>query len=166
MAESAAFGFKGLDEIQRVFDLLPDKVQAKVHRSALRSAAQLWAKEARRRAPVRAANSLKVFSKYSRKARKRIAIGRLGGFLQREIRVRAMPQKKKGELIIKVGPSRDAFYGMFLEFGTRDINPRPFLRPAFDAKKAEILDKIGERMGKRVEAEAQKLVRLERSLGR
>jgi len=31
--------------------------------------------------------------------------------------------------------SKDAFYGRFLEFGTSKMAARPFLRPAFEAKK-------------------------------
>ena len=32
--------------------------------------------------------------------------------------------------VARVGPGREAPYGKFLEFGTRKIKPRPFLRPA------------------------------------
>ncbi len=32
--------------------------------------------------------------------------------------------------IYVVGPTRVAFYGLFLEFGTRLLAPRPFMRPA------------------------------------
>ena len=31
-----------------------------------------------------------------------------------------------------IGPSRDAFYAYFVEFGTRFMAARPFARPAFD----------------------------------
>jgi HK97 gp10 family phage protein len=36
------------------------------------------------------------------------------------------------ETAVAVGPSRGGFYGSFLELGTKFIQARPFVRPAFD----------------------------------
>lgn len=33
---------------------------------------------------------------------------------------------------VAIGPSRDAFWGVFLEFGTVKMAAKPFMRPAFD----------------------------------
>jgi len=163
-----AFQIKGLDDLQRVLDKLPGKVQAKVHEAALRAGANLWAREARLRAPVRsgsAAANLKIFSKFSRKARRRIAIGRIGGFLQRNIRVQKQKTNDPEEIRLRVGPNRDAFYGNFIEWGYtaadgKRIAPKPFLKPAFDTKKKEVLERISKAVGKRVEKEAAKLARV------
>lgn len=38
------------------------------------------------------------------------------------------------EHAVAIGPSRDFFYGFFLEFGTIKMSAKPFLRPAFDSK--------------------------------
>lgn len=40
--------------------------------------------------------------------------------------------------------SKDAFYGRFLEFGTSKMAAQPFLRPAFEAKKAAAAAAVNE----------------------
>lgn len=40
----------------------------------------------------------------------------------------------ENEHAVAVGPSKDFFYGFFLEFGTIKMAAKPFLRPAFDSK--------------------------------
>jgi HK97 gp10 family phage protein len=46
-----------------------------------------------------------------------------------------------------VGPlqtvNRDAYYWRFVEFGTAKMSARPFMRPAFNAKRKAALDAIG-----------------------
>lgn len=40
---------------------------------------------------------------------------------------------------VDVGPGKGGFYGLFLEFGTRKMAARPFMRPAFDEDKEEVV---------------------------
>jgi len=40
--------------------------------------------------------------------------------------------------------SKDAFYGRFLEYGTSKMSARPFLRPAYEAKKQAAADAVNE----------------------
>jgi len=48
-----------------------------------------------------------------------------------------------GEFIARVGAVGDAAeYGGYLELGTQNMQPRPYLRPAFDNKKDEVLKLI------------------------
>jgi hypothetical protein len=42
--------------------------------------------------------------------------------------------------VMAVGPTRQAFYGF--EFGTKYIAPHPFMRPAWDQHKMELLENI------------------------
>lgn len=37
------------------------------------------------------------------------------------------------DVAIALGPTKNFFYGSFLEFGTSKMGARPFLRPAYDA---------------------------------
>lgn len=46
--------------------------------------------------------------------------------------------------------SKEAFYGRFLEFGTSRMAARPFLRPAYDAKKEEAVKKFQEALDEKV----------------
>lgn len=60
-------------------------------------------------------------------------------------------QGKRGNL------SQDAWYWRFLEFGTRKMQARPFLRPALEAKRREAVDAIKERLSLQIETEAKAL---------
>jgi HK97 gp10 family phage protein len=50
-----------------------------------------------------------------------------------------------------------AFWGMFLEFGTRNMQAQPFVRPALDAESGRAVREIGKALGRGVEREAKKL---------
>ena len=54
------------------------------------------------------------------------------GFLSQNI---VSEINKKEKSTIDIGPSKAAWYGRLLEFGTTKMRARPFLRPAFDAHK-------------------------------
>ncbi len=43
---------------------------------------------------------------------------------------------------IDIGPDKESFYGRFLELGTVKLSARPFLRPALDSKKSEVIAKF------------------------
>ncbi len=46
--------------------------------------------------------------------------------------------------------SKEVFYGRFLEHGTSKMAARPFLRPAYEAKRAEAAQKFGEVIDEKV----------------
>jgi HK97 gp10 family phage protein len=46
--------------------------------------------------------------------------------------------------VVRVGPERKAFYGTFDEFGTKFMGKQPFLGPAFEETKEEVLKKTAE----------------------
>lgn len=45
---------------------------------------------------------------------------------------------------------RNAWYWRLVEFGTSKMPARPFMRPAFESKKAEALELIGKRIAARI----------------
>jgi HK97 gp10 family phage protein len=47
------------------------------------------------------------------------------------------------EVVARIGPSKKAFYGVFVEFGTVLMPARPFLTPAYETKKNEALKVAG-----------------------
>lgn len=50
----------------------------------------------------------------------------------------------KGQKYVLIGVfKKDAYYGRFIEYGTKKKSARPFLRPAFETKKDEALKEIG-----------------------
>lgn len=54
------------------------------------------------------------------------------------------------------------YYAWFLEFGTERMQPHPFMRPAFDAKKTEAVETFTTELNKRLEAIVKKLERQNR----
>jgi HK97 gp10 family phage protein len=54
---------------------------------------------------------------------------------------------------------KDSFYWRFLEFGTVKVAAQPFMRPAFEGKKEQAVDAIGEELDKRIQNEAADLAR-------
>lgn len=50
------------------------------------------------------------------------------------------------EHAVAIGPSKDFFYGYFLEFGTIKMAAKPFMRPAFDSKAGESFKVFQERI--------------------
>lgn len=65
--------------------------------------------------------------------------------LRESMRISPVPVRgdDRRETAVKVGPSRDAFYGLFQEFGTAHHGAQPFARPAFDAVAPESLRILG-----------------------
>ncbi len=134
-------GIQGSRELERVLRQLPRKVSADVMRRSLRVGANLVRKEAIARAPMQDLISLRnkraVFAK------------RKYGHLKQNIRV-ATRVHRGGAVTASIHTGR-AFWGLFLEFGTRFMAARPFLTPAFEAKQQEALDRVGDRLGKNIE---------------
>jgi HK97 gp10 family phage protein len=58
---------------------------------------------------------------------------------------------------VSVGVRSKAFYWRFLEFGTRFIRARPFLRPAFEQVKVRAVQAAVERLQKRLANEIRKM---------
>lgn len=131
---------EGAAEIQKVLDTLPKRIQGKVMVAALRAGGNEIRKDAKARVPIRSEPGPKPLKKGSRR-------GRLPGFLRASIIVRKVP----GADMIEVGSSKRAWYGRLLEFGTRYMSARPWLRPAFDEKGPAALAKIGESLRKNIE---------------
>jgi HK97 gp10 family phage protein len=62
-------------------------------------------------------------------------------------------QGKKGTL------SQDAFYWRWVEFGTAKMAAKPFMRPAFEAKKQAALQALQDKLAIRIAEEAGKLAK-------
>lgn len=48
------------------------------------------------------------------------------------------------EAAVAVGPARGGFYGSFHEFGSKQIQAKPFMRPAFDETAPKALQDLGD----------------------
>jgi HK97 gp10 family phage protein len=50
--------------------------------------------------------------------------------------------KSKGTIDVFVGPGKNAFHAHLQEFGTEHHAAQPFMRPAWDAHKARLMDRL------------------------
>lgn len=148
----------GLAELQRALAQLPIRVARNALRGSVNSGATVIRKEAMHRAPVRT-GKLKA-SIYQRFVREQSGpmqatyyVGVRSGKSQRNKIVR---RRVKGQVVSKT-IDRDAFYWRFQEFGTAKQSARPFLRPAFEARKYEAVQRIKDYLAARVQAEAAAL---------
>ena len=133
MGRFGSMTIKGGAELQRKLRQLEPKLSKQIFRKALRSGARIIRDEARRLVPVDS------------------------GLTKEAINVKAgKGGRKKISVNIAVGEGDykgDTFYAAFLEYGHFSgsrkrgddrtfVEARPFMRPAFDAKKAEAADEI------------------------
>lgn len=77
------------------------------------------------------------------------------GFLSEHI-MRTVTQQTATEAIGKIGPSKDAAYGMPEEVGSIHNPAQPFARPAFDEKRDEALKVMGDVLSEGIEREMTK----------
>lgn len=118
---------------------LAKKVERQAMREELTKASTVMVNEAKVRAPVdKVAN---------------------GGDLRKAMKRRVTTSKDKKTVIVVIGPDRKARgkdrrgnvsrptnYAHLQEFGTSTQSAKPFMRPAFDAKKGEVLTKFADGM--------------------
>ncbi len=149
MAEFAKLtGFKELAQAMRQ---LPDRVAKNALRRAVSSAAAVVRNEARARAPVDTGEMKRdIQMKRDRDTKGQVSARYL-------VFVRSGKKSRmagKGRNV-----NKDSFYWRFLEFGTVKMTAKPFMRPAFEAKKQEALEQLRKTLKEGIETEAQKLRR-------
>ena len=133
-------GITGAKELERLLKKLPGKLAERELTSAARAGANVIRKEARARAP-RGSDPSAASQKF--------------GSLRKNIRVtRVKKTSRSVEMAIHNGK---AFWGGFLEWGTKNIAARPWMTPAFDTSAQPALTKVGERLGKGIEKVAKEL---------
>lgn len=122
--------FAGQKELLENMENLSEEIRNSAKTEAIMAAAEIVKEDASRRAPVDT------------------------GDLKDSIIVEIV---KNNELVTeaKVGPNRKAFYSMFVEYGTRNIQAKPYLRPAFDENE----DKINEAITQKLQEAIKKAVK-------
>jgi len=141
---------KGLKELDDLLKSLPEQIQRKALAQANLAGAAVLKEEAKSRAPVRSdpPGPMKV-SKGSSK-------GRLPGFLRASIKAWRIKGGAKGSVTHGIGTRGYAFYGKFLEFGTKYITARPFLRPALDVAYLRAIEAVASVLKQKIEKEIVK----------
>jgi len=151
----------GVDSLVKRLEALDEKVKKKTLLVACRKAANLLRKDMRARAP-KSAKKLNTIFYYDKNGRLRVfkitgvarqrdkssSAFRASGHLRRHLRVRRLSQREHGQgpnaVVFRVYATKSAWYARIVEFGSgsskghRGMRPRPFMRPAMDAKFAEM----------------------------
>ena len=113
--------FTGGQELARNLSALPSALSFKVQQNALQKAAEPMRAEAEALAP-RGPDAPHIAQ--------HIIIGIPKGELA---------DVHEGQPVVAFGPAKEFFYGFFWEFGWIRHPAHPFMRPAFDEKRAEAL---------------------------
>lgn len=141
----------GLKELEQALTQLPQALHGKVLGAAVREGAQEIRKEAQQKAPVGT-----ITHQVGKKGRKSYIANVRPGHLKRNIKIR-IAKSSKGEANGYVYVSWKAYYGAFVERGTRNMSAKPFMRPAFDAKWQATAKRIGELLWEKTAAAARNL---------
>lgn len=118
----------GADELRKSLESLKTNVARSALRHASKKAAVVVERAAEARAPV---------GDMPHKTYK----GRLvaPGFLARSIHVAVRYLSRKGAVLARIGPAKEAFYGtQFVELGTSKMPARPWLVPAYEESRTEV----------------------------
>ena len=114
---------KGLEGLIKTLNSLPDKLENKIIRAAVRKGANVVRDKARQNVPKDTGNLQKSIITSGAKVSGKIAF-----------RVSLKQRKTKN--------SKDPYYGRFVEFGTSKMPAKPFMRPALDESENEVLDVV------------------------
>ena len=149
----------GLQELSQTLMKLPAELEKRVIMGALRAAGQTIRKEAMARAPIlqepdprrRAGTLLKSISVRRVKGKVAVYVGVFG------LSGKRMAAFKAGGGTKGANNPDDPYYWKWVEYGTKKMAARPFLRPAFEAKKFEAIRLFEAYMKKRLDKEVRKV---------
>ena len=133
----------GFRELDLLLQKLPQRIENKVLQASTTAGARAMAKEVKAAAPVGAGKQSPASKQYKR--------------LKQNIKVaplRIARQKGRRGSRIYTG---NAFWGMFLEFGTRFIAARPWFRPAIERSQGAGIKELREGIARGIDREARKL---------
>lgn len=147
---------EGLDELAAALRELPGKVARAGLRASVYAGARVIQEEARLRAPVYTGPVSEGHPPPGTLKR---------SIIMKQIREESGDQAQVFYVLVRYGKkyqkqgksgnlSQDAFYWRFVEFGTARQPARPFLRPAFEAKKMEAVQAIQDKLLERIEEAA------------
>jgi len=146
MATATTFNVDGLRQLGKNMEKLSLELRFKIAERALRAGASVIQKTAKSLAP-------KSDAPHQWGVRRGVKVD--PGNLKKNIfTVRVKRTDLTGEVEVRVRhagkPPRDAFYWLFLEFGTVKMAPRPFMRPAFQKSREQAATRIAERLKKEI----------------
>jgi HK97 gp10 family phage protein len=149
----------GLRQLDEELKKLPIELQKKELRSAVAKSSAILRNEIIAKAPVdtgRVKNNVYRFyaKKQSDSGKATYVVGIRNG--KKRKYVNSGKNRRIGRAGKTYETEGEAFYWRFTEFGTKKMPARPFVRPAFDAKKTEIIESIKLSLTKSIKKIAQR----------
>lgn len=127
MRETITFRVEGLTALDRQLHSLPVSVAGRALTASVRAGARIVKEAVRDKAPVHT------------------------GALRDNLYLANERTGSDAEKTVLVGiRNRKTYYWRFVEFGTRKMAARPFLRPAFDGCEHEAVDAITDKLDQRI----------------
>ncbi|WP_379921730.1 HK97-gp10 family putative phage morphogenesis protein [Erythrobacter sp. R86502] len=130
---TARFDIGGFDELEKMLKELGPEIGTKAGQIATRKAGQFVAKKVRAAAPVGDGDTSRTYT---------TAAGPVTvdyGHLKRNIKVQKKRKNRRKTVGTIIGTG-NAFWGRFLEFGTRKMAARPWFGPAMKSASGEALN--------------------------
>lgn len=143
---------EGLKELEKILLKLPEKIQGKVLRTSTVAGGRVIQKEIKRRVPTKT-GALK-------RAIRVVSLKNKAGNTKAEVAVgvqRIVKPKKSKNRASKPEKASDVFYWRFLEFGTKHIPAKNFIRSSFEDRKRDAAEEIRKRLKLNIEKEVYKL---------
>lgn len=135
---------KGARELEQALEALGKQTATRIGRKAVRDSAKHLQASLILTAPYRPGARPKRSGQY--------------GHLRDNLKVVTVRAKKPGLLLYRVSTG-DAFWGNFLEFGTVNLAPRPWMRPAVDREKTAIVNMQIRTLGDGIDKAARRAAR-------
>ncbi|MCU2437586.1 HK97 gp10 family phage protein [Enterobacter hormaechei subsp. xiangfangensis] len=141
----ASLDFSGLADIAKDLEALSRAENNKVLRDATRAGAEVLKEEVIARAPVRTGKLKKNVVVVTQKSRRRDEISS-------GVHIRGVnPRTGNSDNTMKAKNPRNAFYWRFVEMGTANMPPHPFVRPAFDVRQEQATEVAMRRMNQAID---------------
>jgi HK97 gp10 family phage protein len=132
----------GLKEINKVLQQLPDTIERRVLQNAVNAGGRVILNAVKEKAP--------------RHEGKQSAASKRYGTLVRNLRIQALTRVRRGMRGVRVW-TKDAFWAVFYELGTKRQPARPFMEPAFQEAQDWAVQAVKDKLVEGIEKEATKL---------
>jgi HK97 gp10 family phage protein len=133
---------EGLSELNKVLQQLPDTVERRVLQNAVNAGGRVILRAVKAVAP--------------RHQGKQSAASKRYGTIVRNLRLQTLSRVRKGMRGTRVW-TKDAFWSVFFERGTKRQPARPFAEPAFEQVAGQAVQAVHDKLLEGVEKEASKL---------
>jgi HK97 gp10 family phage protein len=119
MSDDVSCELEGLDDLEALLQIVAPKQAKAAIRKAGRKAGLIWQEAVEENAPRET--------------------GKLADSIKVTTRVGEGDDDSTGSITVVVAPTKEVFYAMFQEFGTAHQHAKPFVGPAYEGHKEEVI---------------------------